>query len=103
MELQEEVAEEIERMSAVLQKSGATRLQVSSSEAERLQFWSGRKNAFPAAGRVYPDYYCMDGTIPRRKIAELLTRIKGMETKYNSELYERFSCWGRKHAPLNYV
>lgn len=78
----EEVGEEIERMSAVLQKSGATRLQVSETEAERLTFWSGRKNAFPAAGRVSPDYYCMDGTIPRRKIAELLTRIKAMEAKY---------------------
>jgi len=78
----EEVAEEIEKMSAVLQKSGATRLQVSESEAERLRFWSGRKNAFPAAGRVSPDYYCMDGTIPRRKISELLKRIKAMELKY---------------------
>jgi glycolate oxidase len=78
----EEVAEEIEKMSAVLKASGATRLQVSETEAQRLQFWSGRKNAFPAAGRVSPDYYCMDGTIPRRQIAELLKRIKGMEEKY---------------------
>ncbi len=78
----EEVAEEIEKMSAVLKSSGASRLQVSETEAERLRFWSGRKNAFPAAGRVSPDYYCMDGTIPRRQIAELLKRIKDMESKY---------------------
>ncbi len=78
----EEVAEEISKMSEVLKASGATRLQVSETEAERLKFWSGRKNAFPAAGRVSPDYYCMDGTIPRRQIAELLKRIKLMEEKY---------------------
>jgi glycolate oxidase len=78
----EEVEEEIAKMSAVLNASGATRLQVSKSEAERLKFWSGRKNAFPAAGRVSPDYYCMDGTIPRRQISELLKRINGMEEKY---------------------
>lgn len=78
----EEVAEEIEKMSQVLSSNGATRIQVSTSEAERLKFWSGRKNAFPAAGRISPDYYCMDGTIPRRQIAELLKRIKAMEEKY---------------------
>jgi len=78
----EEVEEEISKMSEVLKASGATRLQVSETEAERLKFWSGRKNAFPAAGRVSPDYYCMDGTIPRRQIAELLKRIKVMEEKY---------------------
>jgi glycolate oxidase len=60
----EEVEEEIARMSAVLEQAGATAIAVSQSEAERLRFWSGRKNAFPAAGRISPDYYCMDGTIP---------------------------------------
>lgn len=78
----EEVDEEIEKMSRVLIASGATRLQISANEAERLRFWSGRKNAFPAAGRLSADYYCMDGTIPRRQIAELLKRIKAMEIKY---------------------
>ena len=63
-----EVAEEIARMTAVLHGSGATAIAVSRSEAERLRFWSGRKNAFPAAGRISPDYYCMDGTMPRREI-----------------------------------
>src|SRR5690606_36880381 len=68
----EEVDDEIARMQAVFEQAGATRLQVSTSEAERLLFWAGRKNAFPAAGRVSPDYYCMDGTIPRRNLGQVL-------------------------------
>lgn len=78
----EEVEEEIARMSAVLQTAGASAIAVSQSEAERLKFWSGRKNAFPAAGRISPDYYCMDGTIPRKRLGEVLTGIAGMETRY---------------------
>lgn len=78
----EEVEEEIARMNSVLEQQGASRIQVSQNEVERLRFWSGRKNAFPAAGRIAADYYCMDGTIPRRHIATLLRRIKGMEEKY---------------------
>lgn len=77
-----EVAEEIERMTAVLQAAGASAIAVSQSEAERMRFWSGRKNAFPAAGRISPDYYCMDGTIPRKKLAQVLTGIEGMETTF---------------------
>ena len=88
----EEVEEEIARMNAVLEYQGASRIQVSQSEAERLRFWSGRKNAFPAAGRIAADYYCMDGTIPRRHIATLLRRIKGMEGKY------RLGCLNVFHA-----
>jgi glycolate oxidase len=79
----EEVAEEIERMKAVLDTSGATQLTVSQSEPERLRFWAGRKAAFPAVGRISPDYYCMDGTIPRRRLGEVLKAIVAMETKYN--------------------
>ena len=77
----EEVAEEIERMEKVFQQAGAVRLQVSQSENERLLFWAGRKNAFPAAGRVSPDYYCMDGTIPRRRLGHVLKAIQQMEIK----------------------
>lgn len=80
--LPEEVEEEIGRMSAVLARSGATAIAVSRDEAERLRFWSGRKNAFPAAGRISPDYYCMDGTIPRRKLAEVLTGIDALAVEY---------------------
>ncbi|MFZ6710823.1 FAD-linked oxidase C-terminal domain-containing protein [Undibacterium sp. TC9W] len=78
----EEVEEEIARMSAVLEQAGATALAVSTTEAERLRFWSGRKNAFPAAGRISPDYYCMDGTIPRKHLAQVLIGITAMEEKY---------------------
>jgi glycolate oxidase len=78
----EEVEEEIARMTAVLQAAGASAVQVSGSEAERLKFWSGRKNAFPAAGRISPDYYCMDGTIPRKQLARVLQGIEQMEARY---------------------
>ncbi|HXY22059.1 MAG TPA: FAD-linked oxidase C-terminal domain-containing protein, partial [Burkholderiaceae bacterium] len=78
----EEVGEEIERMRGVLERSGATKLEVSADEAQRLRFWSGRKNAFPASGRISPDYMCMDSTIPRRHLAQMLRAIEQMEQKY---------------------
>ena len=78
----EEVEEEIGRMSDVLRKNGATAIAVSQSEAERLRFWSGRKNAFPASGRISPDYMCMDSTIPRKRLADILLAIAEMEKKY---------------------
>ncbi len=77
-----EVEEEIARMTAVLEQSGATGLRISGSEAERLKFWAGRKAAFPAVGRISPDYYCMDGTIPRRSLGEILLFVAAMEKKY---------------------
>ncbi len=78
----EEVAEEVERISEVLRTHGATRIAVAANEAERARFWAGRKNAFPAAGRVSPDYYCMDGTIPRRQLGKVLKTIRQMEETY---------------------
>jgi glycolate oxidase len=78
----EEVEEEIGRMSAVLTAAGATAIAVSNSEAERMRFWSGRKNAFPASGRISPDYMCMDSTIPRKRLADILIAIAEMEKKY---------------------
>lgn len=78
----EEVEDEIARMLAVFEQAGATRLQVSTSEQERATFWAGRKNAFPAAGRISPDYYCMDGTIPRRHLGRVLAAIEDMETTH---------------------
>ena len=77
-----EVEHEIARMEAVLQAAGAVRCTVSRNEAERLRFWSGRKAAFPAVGRISPDYYCMDGTIPRKRLGEVLNFIAEMEKKY---------------------
>ena len=78
----EEVDDEIARMKAVLERAGATRMTVSRDEAERLRFWSGRKAAFPAVGRISPDYYCMDGTIPRKRLAEVLEGIAALGRKY---------------------
>ncbi len=77
-----EVEEEIARMKEVLAAAGATRLAVSRDERERLRFWSGRKAAFPAVGRISPDYYCMDGTIPKKRLGEVLNFIGAMEKKY---------------------
>jgi glycolate oxidase len=78
----EEVEDEIARMKSVLARAGATRMTVSRDEAERLRLWSGRKAAFPAVGRISPDYYCMDGTIPRKRLGEVLAFIAEMEKKY---------------------
>ena len=78
----EEVEEEIGRMKAVFSKSGATKLTVSQNEAERLKAWAGRKAAFPAVGRISPDYYCMDGTIPRKGLGTILNFIAALEKKY---------------------
>jgi glycolate oxidase len=78
----EEVAEEIAQVTAIMRRCGAGEIRVSASEAERLRFWSGRKNAFPTAGRISPDYYCMDGTIPKRALARVLSAIEEMSRKY---------------------
>jgi len=78
----EEVREQVQEIEDVLRAAGAGALRVSGSEAERLLLWSGRKNAFPAAGRLSPDYYCMDGTIPRKHVGHVLEAIGEMETRY---------------------
>jgi glycolate oxidase len=88
----EEVEEEIGRMTQVLRTSGATAITVSTSEDERLKFWSGRKNAFPASGRISPDYMCLDSTIPRKRLADILLAIQEMEKKY------RLRCCNVFHA-----
>jgi glycolate oxidase len=78
----EEVAHEIEAMSEVMREAGATDIRVSQSEAERLKFWSGRKAAFPAVGRISPDYYCIDGSIPRSALASVLRKIEAWSEHY---------------------
>jgi glycolate oxidase len=88
----EEVAEQVAEIEAVLRKCGASTLRVAESESERVRFWSGRKNAFPAAGRLAPDYYCMDGTIPRRHVGKVLDAIGAMELHYG------LSCMNVFHA-----
>lgn len=96
----EEVAEEIERMSQVLREAGATAITVSQSEEERLRFWSGRKNAFPASGRISPDYMCMDSTIPRKRLADILLAIAEMEKKYQLRCVNVFHAGDGNLHPL---
>ncbi len=78
----EEVSEEIQRVHDILLKSGAISLRTAVDDAERLKFWAGRKAAFPAVGRISPDYYCMDGTIPRKQLARVLTSIQALSEEY---------------------
>ena len=78
----EEVADEVKRVQELMARSGAVQTQVSRNEAERLRFWAGRKAAFPAAGAISPDYYCMDGTIPRSQLGPVLRAITEMEKKH---------------------
>jgi glycolate oxidase len=96
----EEVAEEIERMKTVMQQSGATEVRVSQSEAERNRFWAGRKAAFPAAGRVSPDYYCMDGTIPKRALPQVLKAIAELSQEYGLRCMNVFHAGDGNLHPL---
>ena len=77
-----EVEEEILHIEAVMRRAGSTECRISRDEAERLRFWAGRKAAFPAMGAVSPDYYCMDGSIPRQRLAAVLQAIRALEGKY---------------------
>ena len=72
----------LEQVSAIATANGASNLRVSRDEAERLRIWAGRKAAFPAVGRISPDYYCMDGTIPRHRLPEVLQRMAELSRKY---------------------
>src|ERR1700688_417025 len=96
----EEVAEQIARMEEVLRAAGASRIEVSRDEAQRLKFWSGRKNAFPASGGISPDYMCMDSTIPRRRLAEMLRAIEGMQSKYGLRCVNVFHAGDGNLHPL---
>src|SRR5579859_5080070 len=77
-----EVDELIKRVEAIAKGCGSVTLQISNSETERNLFWAGRKAAFPAVGRISPDYLCMDGTIPRGALPKALTRIRELSEKY---------------------
>ncbi len=96
----DEVADEIAQLEQVVKAAGSTQCVVSQSEAERLRFWSGRKNAFPAAGRVSPDYYCMDGTIPRKHLGRVLGAIEAMEKKYTLRCMNVFHAGDGNLHPL---
>ena len=96
----EEVEEEIGRMEEVLRAAGASKVEVSRDETQRLKFWSGRKNAFPASGGISPDYMCMDSTIPRKRLAEMLREIHHMEIKYGLRCVNVFHAGDGNLHPL---
>jgi len=96
----DEVADEIARVRELLEASGATTIVVSQSETQRLKFWSGRKAAFPAAGRVSPDYYCIDGTIPRRSLAPVLKRIEALSREFGLRCMNVFHAGDGNLHPL---
>ncbi len=95
-----EVAAQIDEVRALVTASGARDVRVSNSEAERLTFWAGRKAAFPALGRVAPDYFCMDGTIPRRHLAQVLERIAALSAEYGLPVANVFHAGDGNLHPL---
>ncbi|MBM3559869.1 MAG: FAD-binding protein [Alphaproteobacteria bacterium] len=95
-----EVDDLIGRVRAIADGLGAVSIRVSESEAERLAFWAGRKAAFPAVGRISPDYYCMDGTIPRHRLPEVLKRMAGMSTRYGLRVANVFHAGDGNLHPL---
>jgi glycolate oxidase len=95
-----EVDRLLDRVSALARATGATTLRASTSEAERLAFWAGRKAAFPAVGRISPDYLCMDGTIPRKKLPEVLAGITALSAKHGLRVANVFHAGDGNLHPL---
>ncbi len=95
-----EVAEEVQSMRSLLEDCGATLIEVSQTESQRLKFWSGRKAAFPAAGRISPDYYCIDGTIPRRALAPILKEIAALSEEFGLRCMNVFHAGDGNLHPL---
>jgi glycolate oxidase len=95
-----EVADQLAHAQQVLKNSGATELRIAQDEQQRAKFWAGRKAAFPAVGRLSPDYYCMDGTIPRHQIAAVLTRISELSNEYGLPIVNVFHAGDGNLHPL---
>lgn len=96
----EEVSENIMQVRQILQQAGAYEVRTAVDEAERLRFWAGRKAAFPAVGRISPDYYCMDGTIPRHALPEVLEKIQAMGQRYGLRVANVFHAGDGNLHPL---
>ena len=97
---QVEVDHLITRVSEIARKNKSTNLRISNSEGERVLFWAGRKAAFPAVGRISPDYMCMDGTIPRKKLPEVLNGMAKLSKKYNLAVANVFHAGDGNLHPL---
>jgi len=96
----EEVSEHIYQVREILKQSGATEIRTAKDDAERLIFWKGRKAAFPAVGRISPDYYCMDGTIPRKRLPEVLKAMADMSEEYDLRVANVFHAGDGNLHPL---
>lgn len=96
----EEVEDEIERVRRVLEESGYIHMQVAADDEQRQLFWSGRKAAFPAVGRISPDYYCIDGTIPRKALGDVLNRIEELSSEYGLRVVNVFHAGDGNLHPL---
>jgi glycolate oxidase len=96
----EEVSEHISAVRSILNQSGATEVRTAKDELERATFWKGRKAAFPAVGRISPDYYCMDGTIPRKRLPEVLGAISKMSKEYDLPVANVFHAGDGNLHPL---
>jgi len=90
----------IGEVEAIARRNGSTTCRISNSEAERLTFWAGRKAAFPAVGRISPDYYCMDGTIPRRRLPEVLQRMEQLSQTHGLKCANVFHAGDGNLHPL---
>ncbi|MGK6319517.1 FAD-linked oxidase C-terminal domain-containing protein [Sphingomonas sp. DT-204] len=90
----------VEEVTKIARANGSTTLRASQDEAERLSFWAGRKAAFPAVGRISPDYYCMDGTIPRRRLPEVLERMNALSEQYGLDVANVFHAGDGNLHPL---
>ena len=95
-----EVKELIDKVSSIAKKNKYSSIKISKNEKQRLKFWAGRKAAFPACGDMAPDYYCMDGTIPRGKLAQVLKEIARLSKKYNLPVANAFHAGDGNLHPL---
>ena len=95
-----ECANLVGEVHAIATRNGYASCRVSTSEAERIAFWAGRKAAFPAVGRISPDYYCMDGTIPRRRLPEVLSRMEDLSVQYGLKVANVFHAGDGNLHPL---
>jgi glycolate dehydrogenase FAD-linked subunit len=95
-----EVDHVIDKVEAIARANQARSIRISQDEAERLAFWSGRKAAFPAVGRISPDYFCMDGTIPRARLAEVLTKTRELSAQYGLRVANVFHAGDGNLHPL---
>lgn len=98
--IEQEVDAQVEGVSQVFRAANASSLHIATSEAERLLLWKGRKSAFPAVGRLAPDYYCIDGTIPRKQLSHVLQRMEQMSAEYDLPIANVFHAGDGNLHPL---